>query len=209
MKLSLTTDLFNPRTMMRSIFATNPYRTRLGQVFAFNSSGVGVLNSVISNLNIVSLPEFSSFQGIFDEFFVHAIKASYVPRSRYQFPIASPPTTTTTNCLLTATPLYHGTAGYTSASNAMNNSLTEVHSSGDPFVSWWENNEDPSMGIMVSPSVTLPTASQSWCSTVTAAASLYEGQIQYLGSTPIGAGAAVVTVGDFAVTYDIAFRVRA
>jgi hypothetical protein len=194
--------------MLRSIFNTNPYRTRLGQVFAFNSSSVGVLNSVISNTNIVSLPEFASFQGIFDEFFVNGFKASFVPVSRYQFPVASPPTTTVSNVLLTATPLFHGTGGYTSASNAMNNSLTEVHSSGDPFVTYWHNNEDPSQGIMVSPSVTLPTASQSWCSTSTAAASLYEGQVQYFGAAAIGPGTGVVTVGYFAVAYDISFRVR-
>jgi hypothetical protein len=146
---------------------------------------------------------------VFDEFFVNAIRTTFVPRSRYQFPIASPPTTTTSNCLLTVVPLYHGTGGYTSSALMMNNSLVEVHSTADPFTFTWFNNESPTGGVMVSPSVTLPTASQSWCSTVAAAAALYEGQIQYFGSTSIGAGSAVVTVGDFAVTYDITFRVRA
>jgi hypothetical protein len=207
--LKLSSSVFNVRTVLRSIYMTNPYRTRLGVTLAFNSSSVGVLNSAISCSGAASLTEFPSFATIFDEFFVHGMITTFIPRNRYQFPVTAGPSVSTCNCLLTVTPLYHGTGGYVSSSAAMNNSLTAVHSTADPFGFTWRNNEDPDVGIMVSPSITLPTACQSWCSTNSTAAVLYEGQIQYLGAAAIGPGTGVVTVGDFAVSYDISFRVRA
>jgi hypothetical protein len=202
--------LTDKRSMIRSMFGPEGrYRTRLGTVVAFNSSSVGVLNSVISNSNIASLTEWSSFASLFDEFFVHQTWVRFEPRNRYQFPVTAGPSVSTCNCLLTVTPLFHGTSGYASAATAMNNRLTAVQSTADPFTFVWVNNERSSQGVVVSPTTSLPLPTQSWCLTTSAAASLYTGQIQLLGATAVGPATGVVTVGDIAVLYDISFRVRA
>jgi len=203
-------NLTDKKSMIRSIVGSKGrYRTCLGTVVAFNTSSVGVLNSVISNSNIASLSEWSAFASLFDEFFVHRTWMRFEPRNRYQFPVTAGPSVSTCNCLLTVTPLFHGTSGYSSAGTAMNNRLTAVRSTADPFDFEWVNNERSSGGVVVSPTTSLPLPTQSWCLTTTAAAMLYTGQIQLLGATAVGPATGVVTVGDIAVLYDISFRVRA
>jgi hypothetical protein len=202
--------LTDSKKLIRTMFGQKGrYRTNLGSVLAFNSSSVGVLNSVVSNSNVASLTEWSAFASLFDEFFIHRVWMRFEPRNRYQFPVTAGPSVSTCNCLLTVTPLFHGTSGYASASTAMNNRLTKVQSTADPFSFEWVNNESSAGGVVVSPTTSLPLPTQSWCLTASAAAALYTGQIQLLGATAIGPATGVVTVGDIAVLYDISFRVRA
>jgi len=186
------------------------YRTVLGTVVVANTSLVGVINFSIMNSNLSGLTDFPLFASLFDEFFVHSAHVTFVPRSRYQYvPATTSPGTSVVNTLLTMTQLFHGVGGYASAATAMENATTKIFSTADPFSFWWRNNESPAGGVVVNSSSSGVLPSQGWCLTASGPASLYQGNIQGLGATPIGPGTGVVSFADIAVQYDVTFRNRA
>jgi hypothetical protein len=195
------------RSIMRGM--KTPFSTTMGTALAFNTLSTGLINANVANTSIAGLSEFPSFAAIFDEFFVTHIKVKYEPRSMFQYQPSTTPGTNTTSTGLVCTALHHGVSAYSSAATAMENATSRVFHTATPWIYTWINVESPRSTVVVAPETSSATSTQSWCLTASTAAGLYTGLVQFLNSSAIGTGSAMVTVGDVFVTYSLMFRLRA
>jgi hypothetical protein len=204
--LALGTNAMNA---MRSMMGRKPYRAILRLPFDITSTAGGVINSLITVNALSTLSEFASFATLFDEFFVHSMQVRYEPYSEYQFNVGTTPGTNKTNVGLGVVSTFHGAANYSTYATLLNNSTLLYTNTAKRWTKTWKNNESPSGGIAVSSSTSLPIASQGWCLTQNADASLYTGNVQVFGSAVIGTGLVSVTPGTTLLSWDVSFRMRA
>jgi hypothetical protein len=192
----------------RSLLGTRIYRISLGTNLAIAANSSGFVNSIIAVNSVAMTGEFASFANIFDEYFVVSMKASYMPVSRYNYPLTGVTATSVSSLPLQTVCLQHDSPAYTTTSAMANHASCKMRSTGDPFVTKWINTESYRIPTVVNPSTTL-VATQSWCETGSVAAPGYTGAIQYLtdqATPPLQIGA---RIGSFLVQYDVLFRARA
>jgi hypothetical protein len=178
------------------------YPFRIGTALNMSSSAGGIVNSTINNATLQSVTDFTALAAVFQEFFVKSLTVSWMPVSRYQYPLTGVVATSVANLPIGVANLFHSAAAYTSLTQMANNQFLQFKSTGDPFVHTWVNDESSS----VTGPLPITTFTQSWCDTVTGG---YLGTIQVMSqSAPPGIVASSV-LGTFVAEWDVLFRIRA
>lgn len=171
--------------------------------------------------NVGGSTEFSSLDGIFDEFFVHSVTLRFLPRNKYSAQStatsgASGSPGDLNTCAATVYCLTHGASDYADSATTWTAAVVARHHKfvnlGDSFVFRVRNPEkyDPKgpLGDMTTASSTM-----SWCQTT--ASAKYGG---FFGlATPAASGAAIGIgtlleggiFGDLLAEWDLSFRARA
>jgi len=211
--LKLSKELEVALAMARSALGSHIYRIDIGYAYNIVTNGSGFLNTGSPNSNLSSLTEFTSFAGLFSEFFILAQVGHYSPYSRYNIPGGNTQPSggsTYTQIQSTATglvSLFHDQASHTNVNTMVTSPTFKLVNTGDPWDCVWINNENPSSDVVTSSSGTA-VATQSWCSTATTPAGAYTGTIQILGSQSLPMSVSC-TVGLLAVKWHILWRNRA
>jgi len=201
--LSDTKESLILRDTFRNLFGDKHYAFRLSIALNMSSSGAGIVNSTISNSVLTSQADFVSLSAVFNEFFVKSFEVSWMPNSRYQYPLGGTSTLSVANLPIGKASLQHGQAAYSSLSAMSDNFAVGYHSTGDPFKEYWINTEsvnDPTVA-----SLTAPT--QSWCTVNNV--SNYQGTFQFLSQSAPPALPFSQVLGTFMCHWYVLFRVRA
>jgi hypothetical protein len=207
----LTSLLKLNATVMRGVMAKmsrgRVFRTRTGYIGAITTSAAGVINASINCSTLGTTTEFSAFQGIFDEFFIHSFTVKYEPNNQFFGPcnLDAAPFVSWSSTALIGAPVYHGAPSYASASDMINNVDNRVLHTGKPWSVRWNNNEDAKSTVLVSPSTSLPVASQGWC--LFTGVGLYTGFYQLRTSLALPFTSAK-TMGQTIISFDVSFRAR-
>jgi len=189
---------------MRGMVRANMiFSFRLGSALTISSSGAGAINSLIPVSNVTSSPGFASFAGIFDEYFISTMRSSYMPVSRYNYPLTGTSALSVSSLPIGVANTYHTAPNYTSLAAMANNGEYAFRTTSDPFVHTWKNNEDPKAGA-VEAYGTSPT--QSWALTTGTAA--YSGVTQFLSLPAPPALPVSQVVGNFTIEWTVLFRAR-
>jgi hypothetical protein len=196
------------RELLRNTFrAFPPYLTALSTTLTLNTSGVGVLNTTVSNTSVAGLTEFTSFAAIFDEFFIKSFELVFIPHNYRLAPVGTTSGTNLCNCPIAVVSLQHATPTYSTMSSALEHETARAVSSGERWNHRWVNSEKPS--VVISPQTSTATASQNWCLTSGSTAAAYTGQVQMIATDALGTGGTVVAIGRVMVRWVVKFRIRA
>jgi hypothetical protein len=203
-KTEVKTDPFTLK-LARSVAGSKIYRIPVGTNLAINANGSGFINAVIATATVAATSDFTTFAGIFDQFFVVSMTAHYTPVSRYNYPLTGVTATSVSSLPLQVTSLQHASAAYSTTSTMANHDGVVMHNTADPFVHKWINVEKPC--VMVAPTSS-GLATQNWCETAATPAALYTGQIQFLTDQSTPPLQVSARIGSFLVRYDVLWRVR-
>lgn len=183
-------------------------RTTFANASNATTSSAGLINLVIANTTLPTLTEFSNYATIFDEFFVHGFQVDFLPYDRYLALVATTPGTNHTSTPCISVSLQHGVSGYTTMAFAYSNESAKPFMTSDASRHVWKNTESVKTPTVINPTGSA-VATQGWCLTASAPASLYTGTVQYINSVQIGNGLGAIQIGQFFVKWDVSFRIRA
>lgn len=198
-------DLGPIKDLLASSRIFNPgkiWRFRVGGVLSLSTGATGSVNSVISVSTVATIPAFATLTNLFNEFFVVSMTTRFMPLSIFNIPGQLPTATKNSNQPLGSVAI-QGTEGFYSLLNVMGNNPTfRQNSTGVPFTFTWRNYNK--YKYSEAPTATTTPTYSGWCPV--ASASTYLGACQYL--TNGAQGEATTNIGTFAVSFDVAWRVK-
>lgn len=215
----------NPlKLVMRMVFkADRPYRCRSALHGVFASSAGGTIASSVTVSQVTSVQEWSSLAVLFDEVFVHSMTFHFFPpnSAAQNRPSSSggvtaltagTASTVVTEDVFLIVAAYFSDLTAPSTAVAMEPNPNRVYRSMvKPWSYAWRNNvRFDKHGISFDPTATGGTISwQGWIN-VSAAAKLGGLiAIRAVNDTAVGTGSTAVTVGQYALNFDLSFRSRA
>jgi len=198
------------------------FRTQLhyGGTVASNSSAgkyiqfIGGATTFAPN-TVSSAGEWTSFNSVFEEFFIHSMKIQYQPNNQFLQGYVNGTSTNVQTSLAVISAYQHDQPTPSDAAQAyyqfMNASQTKVWNTGRPMSFTWRNIEKFDKNGPVGDATTA-THTQTWMNMGDVAK--YGGYIIFAtvyptsASPSAGAYGQSVTWGDFVASYDISFRYR-
>lgn len=187
---------------LRGLFGTRHYRFRISTALNMSSSGAGAVNSTIAVSAIQFTSDFIALTSVFDEFFVVGMRNTWVPVSRYQYPLGGTSILSVANLPIGLADLQHNATAYTSLATMTENHRFSPHSTGDPFTYDWINTEKQNETVLA----TTSGATQSWCTVGNAAN--YAGMVQAISQSTPPALPFSQVLGTFLTYWEVIFRIR-
>lgn len=199
-----TSESLVARSVLARTWGQKEFSFRISTALNMSSSAGGAINSTINVNQIQFNTDFIALSGVFNEFFVEAVRVQWEPVSMYNYPLSGAIGTNVSSLPIAATTLQHSTGAYSSMVAASENYKVEFHNSGRPFQYMWENIERPSDGTTTVTSSSGATQSWALCSNV----ANYTGFIQFISqSAPPGLPTSQV-LGTFLTHSYVRFRIR-
>jgi len=182
------------------------YSFRISTNLAMSSSGAGSVNSVITNVVLGAISQFSALSGVFSEYFIEGFHVRWEPVSMYGAPLGFLPATTLASVPLVCAALQHLEPPYSTPDAMLNHSSAQFHNTGRPFSFHWKNVEKSSTPTVYGTEDGSSASYQGW--QLTSLTNNYSGQCQFMAASSGIPLPASQVLGSFAIDYDVKFRIR-
>jgi len=220
--VKMESDPLSDLKLLRGMFKRDtPFTTYLSLMGTLATNASGVTNFQVQTTSVSSTSEWTVVNGLFDEFFLHAMEVIYSPINKNATAGTSATMPATSVSLTTAGQTYAGMAGailvslfgppayYSAAAGMSNNPNAKFVNLATDWRYSWKNNVRFDPHGMTFSSTTSTNGWQGW--SYISDAAQYGGAIQMrtINDQVIGDATHVINLGNYTQRYLVSFRSRA